>query len=59
MTPEEILLVACWDIACNQSIQEREHMIDVAANALAAYMKAKNVDSIEVPGRPNTAEKLD
>ena len=59
MTPEEILLVACFDIACNQDIQERDEMIDVASNALSSYMRAKGIDELTVPGRPKKKEKMD
>jgi hypothetical protein len=59
MTPEEILVVALYDIACNRQVNTYEDMIDTAVNGLSAYMKAKKIDILEVPGRPKEPVKLD
>ena len=52
MKPEQILISALYKIACDQKIETREDMIDVAAQALSDYMAAEKLDTLDVPKKP-------
>ena len=48
----QILVSALYKIACDQKVETREAMIDVAVKALSDYMKEEKLDSINVHKKP-------